>query len=150
MPNLNDLQALLQNHFNGPLAATFATFGGVDVTLLTTEPTLEEQIGKPCLLLEIESDSVSRWNGARGSLRDVVVRFTAQASDFSGATVGAANPTPAQVLISRAFQDYVAQNALALHIAGYMMPEMRMERSTATDTLSTVSGRFLWTNDEAI
>ena len=69
---MSALQTFIQTQLDND--NSFATYGGAQVVSKTTEARLEESIGVPCIVLDIESDADSRWAGGTDLARDAVIK----------------------------------------------------------------------------
>lgn len=94
------IETRLVTVFGTTYAASYTSFGGVDVKVVTDEDDEPENVGKPLILLEQTSGTDSEISSAQSEYRDVTVTATTYVSDFIGAQVGTANPTASDELLS--------------------------------------------------
>ena len=141
---LSALLSQMQTAMGGDLAN-----GGALMVLQSEEPTSQTQVGTPRVVFHIETDTTSRWNGANGTLRDLVAPFEVSADDFNGALVGVANPEAMQIRLARFLRDYIFSNRLPLHQAGWMMPEILLSGEKTGENEGMVMGKLHFTYNEA-
>lgn len=111
------LQAYLQSTLTADYAATFAAYGGVDVVLRDDEPGEPERVGKPYIMLTLDSDANSEAVRVRNA-RDLQAGFDVVASEFSGARTGAANPEGSDTRLSRALLQIITDGYADLRALG--------------------------------
>lgn len=121
---LNALKTFLSNQFGASYGDSMAQFGGADVVLETTEARAEERVGRPCISLALESDDDSQWSGGNPLARDIVIQTSCEASDWSGAQVGAANPEGSPSILARelariVYRERAQLDALGLELSRY-------------------------------
>jgi len=112
---LEILRTQLQTALNAD--ATFATYGGADVVLADDEPNESERVGRPYILLDVESD-VDSQAIEQADARDATTTFEVVANGFSGADVSIANPIGSDTLLSSALMNFMRANYGALRDAG--------------------------------
>jgi hypothetical protein len=123
------LQGHIQNELDTTYAATFAEYGGADVTLEDDESQGEDLAGKPVIVMGIESEGPSEAVRTIDAW-DATARFDVLANPFNGATTGAHNPIGSDTKLSRTLKrilrtDYQDLVALGLY-------RIRIETSAET------------------
>lgn len=134
MPFANDYTAIraiaarLTTLYGTTNAATYTTYGGVDVVMAMDEDTEAERIGKPFILIDQQDGGVSEWSAGASRYRFVTALVVCCANDFSGAQVGASNPVSSAELMSRDLVHDVTANYGAWRDAGLLGIEINADK----------------------
>ena len=128
---MNVLKTRLQTRLNADYATVFAPYLGVDVILEDDEPAEAEQVGKPYILLGVQSEEDEPVWGRIA--RKFSINAEIVATEFSGAQTGVSNPIGADTLLANAFVRIVREDYAFLRDAGLFAVTCRKRKEQYQD-----------------